>query len=68
MRARNKEPKSGEHNMPFGGFGGEYWDRYFREVFIAEVDLFAGRFRRALPSDGEITALANKAEKKRLRA
>ena len=41
---------------------GLFWFRYFRENFMPEIDIFAGRIHHALPSDEEVTEAANAAE------
>jgi hypothetical protein len=41
--------------------GGHYWNRYFRNVFLREVRLFAQLAHRALPSDEEMSAKADDA-------
>lgn len=60
--ARPKMTAKAMQRSPFGGFGGEYWDRYFKNVFIGAIDLFADHFERALPSEEEISALADNAQ------
>jgi hypothetical protein len=51
----------------FGGFGGAYWERHFNTAFVSAIDLFAGHFERALPSEEEISALAERAQEEATR-
>ena len=60
--ARPKMTANAKQQSPFGGFGGEYWERYFKNVYIAAIDLFADHFERALPSEEEISTLADNAQ------
>lgn len=56
-----------KERRPFGGFGGAYWERYFNTAFVSAIDLFAGHFERALPSEQEISALAEGAQEEATR-
>ena len=56
-----------KERRPFGGFGGAYWERHFNTGFISAIDLFANHFERALPSEEEISDLAERAQKEATR-
>ena len=46
--------------------GGDYWARYFSEIFVVETDLFRERMSCSLPTEEEMSSKAKRAEDEKM--